>query len=101
MAISIQKQETIVMFFLSFLTSSQKIYIYLLAFFKNNSKISYRIEFYLDESFIFTNVIFMGIRPYHGYNDFWCIHLPIEWQLVRHLFRHQNHYLFSFISLAV
>ncbi|HFI5759982.1 TPA: hypothetical protein ACGRIC_002547, partial [Listeria monocytogenes] len=56
---------------------------------------------YLDESFIFTNVIFMGIRPYHGYNDFWCIHLPIEWQLVRHLFRHQNHYLFSFISLAV
>ncbi|HFK7798826.1 TPA: hypothetical protein ACGY47_002727, partial [Listeria monocytogenes] len=55
----------------------------------------------LDESFIFINVIFMGIRPYHGYNDFWCIHLPIEWQLVRHLFRHQNHYLFSFISLAV
>ncbi|HFK9757882.1 TPA: hypothetical protein ACGXVJ_001419, partial [Listeria monocytogenes] len=87
--------------FSSFLSLSQKIYIYLLAFFKNNSKISYRIEFYLDESFIFINVIFMGIRPYHGYNDFWCIHLPIEWQLVRHLFRHQNHYLFSFISLAV
>ncbi|EFR99266.1 conserved hypothetical protein [Listeria seeligeri FSL S4-171] len=31
---------------------SQKIYIYLLAIFKNNSKISYRKEFYLDESFI-------------------------------------------------
>ncbi|MBF2675034.1 hypothetical protein IBB80_07130 [Listeria marthii] len=101
MTISIQKQEIIVRFFLPFSASSQKFYIYLLAFFKNNSKISYRIEFYLDESFIFTNVIFMGIRPYHGYNDFWCIHLPIEWQLVRHLFRHQNHYLFSFISLAV
>ncbi|PDE56659.1 hypothetical protein [Listeria monocytogenes] len=99
--IFIQKTTIIVRQFSSFLSSSQKIYIYLLAFFKNNSKISYRIEFYLDESFIFTNVIFMGIRPYHGYNDFWCIHLPIEWQLVRHLFRHQNHHLFSFISLAV
>ncbi|EDI8767486.1 hypothetical protein HA498_001922 [Listeria monocytogenes] len=101
MVIFVRKKIIIVRLFLFFFTSSQKIYIYLLAFFKNNSKISYRIEFYLDESFIFINVIFMGIRPYHGYNDFWCIHLPIEWQLVRQLFRHQNHYLFSFISLAV